>query len=186
MQGEIITDVSAFSVPFVSRVFAPFTITSFTITFSLAFPFPAYVLAEACLLPFTSHTKLIQVSFGFPCPIPAVLNSFFVFLLDRLSVLPDLTSFLYMSELNQEHVVHVCMVFWSSTEVFFEFMWIIWNIFTFWVLHNTAVFTSKQFQGDWGIAKACSYLFQGRGLTRSVGWQHCWSVFAQRLRNTFL
>lgn len=49
IQGEIIIDVSAFSVSFVSRAFTPFTITSM---FSLAFPFPAYVLAEACLVAF--------------------------------------------------------------------------------------------------------------------------------------
>lgn len=49
IQGEIIIDVSAFSVSFVSRAFAPFTITSM---FSLAFPFLAYVLAEACFVAF--------------------------------------------------------------------------------------------------------------------------------------
>lgn len=59
------------------------------------------------------------MDFGFPCPIPAVLNRFFLFLLDCLSLLPDVTSYLFMSELNQEHIVHVCMVFESSIEVFF-------------------------------------------------------------------
>lgn len=94
--------------------------------------------------------------------------------------------FLFMSELNQEHLVHVCMVFWSSIEVFFGVHVDNLKYFNFWVLHNTPVFASTHWQGAWSVAEACSYLFQGRGLTRTVGWQHCWSVFAQRLRNTFL
>lgn len=78
---------------------------------SLAFPLPVYILAEVCLVAFHIPHPIHPGGLWQPSPIPAVPDSFFVFLLDRLSLLPHLLCFLSMSELNQEHLVHVRVLF---------------------------------------------------------------------------